>query len=121
MGWDSARPGFASFDAEPVAAPITTELLRVTSLDADRADHHLPPPHLIKIDIEGFELKALTGARETLLAHKPALYLKMHGETLREKRERVTSIVESLQSMGYSNIQHVETGQSITSANSAVA
>ena len=121
MGWDPARPGFASFDAESVATPMTTESLRVTTLDADRADHRLPPPDLIKIDIEGFELRALTGARETLAVHKPAIYLEMHGETLREKRERVASIVEFLQSVGYSNIQHVETGQSITPANSAVA
>ena len=42
----------------------------------------LPPPSLIKIDVEGGELDVLNGAMRTLNAHRPVLLLATHGETL---------------------------------------
>jgi hypothetical protein len=49
----------------------------VTTVDAFCATRGLAPS-LINIDIEGFELHALRGARETLGKHRPALVVEMH-------------------------------------------
>ena len=38
-----------------------------------------PSPHLIKIDVEGAELKVLEGARRTLMESRPILLLATHG------------------------------------------
>lgn len=42
----------------------------------------IPPPTLIKMDIEGGEARALAGARRTLMNCGPALILATHGETI---------------------------------------
>jgi len=51
--------------------------VRVTTLDAFCASQSLVPD-IIKIDIEGFELHALRGARETLIRQRPIVVVEMH-------------------------------------------
>ena len=97
------------------------EQIPIITLDGYIAEAALPKPDFIKIDIEGWEIEALRGARQTLLTHKPALYLEMHGETIREKKRKVSEIVDFLWDAGYRNIQHIETSTAITPQNSAVA
>jgi FkbM family methyltransferase len=123
MAFDPLMPGGASVDAGLaggiVAGVSASErrTIRITTLDQDAADAALPPPQLIKIDIEGFELQALRGGAQLLRAHRPDLYLEMHGETRAEKLEKVQGIVEFVTELGYTKILHVETGKSITVTN----
>ena len=97
------------------------QAIQITTIDHDIAAAKLPAPDLIKIDIEGWELEALKGARETLAAHHPALFLEMHGDTLREKHRKLGEIVAFLRDAGYESILHVETGAEITPGNQDVA
>ncbi len=101
-------------------APIS-QAVQITTLDHDIAASKLPAPDLIKIDIEGWELEALKGARQTLTARHPALFLEMHGDTMREKRQKVGEIVAFLGDAGYQSILHVETGAEISPGNEGVA
>ncbi len=105
----------------PHAAAPDAQQIEITTLDRDIATCGLPAPDLIKIDIEGWELEALEGARVTLATHHPALFLEMHGETMREKKRRVGEIVAFLHQAGYLDIVHIETGLAIGAANAAVA
>ncbi len=116
MSFDPLTPGGASIDG---SGP-RTQSVSVTTLDQDVADNALPVPTFIKIDVEGFELEVLKGARQLLTTARPELFLEMHGATLSEKRRKVTEIVAFLADLGYS-IDHVETGTRITMYNSAVA
>jgi FkbM family methyltransferase len=105
----------------PRAMAPLSQLVEITTLDDDIAAHSLPAPDLIKIDIEGWELEALEGARATLDAHHPALFLEMHGETMREKKRKAREIVAFLIGAGYRDIRHVETGTAIEPGNEGQA
>ena len=111
--------GGGTLDTNAIAR--VSQRVEITTLDHEMATSALPPPDLIKIDIEGWELEALKGARETLATYHPALYLEMHGETLREKRRKASAIVAFLCDAGYTDIVHVETGATITPGDETVA
>jgi FkbM family methyltransferase len=42
----------------------------------------IPPPNLIKIDVEGAELTVLKGAKATLNKHRPTVFLEFHSRQL---------------------------------------
>jgi len=119
LRYSPAMAGGGTLD--PKAIGDVSQAIQVTTLDNDIAAFGLPAPDLIKIDIEGWELCALQGARATLDAHHPALFLEMHGETMREKRRKASAIVSFLCDAGYTDIVHVETGATITPGDETVA
>lgn len=124
---DTLMPGGTSGDPA-LAAQIrgsspeaTTIDVRVVPLDDDIAAAGLPPPDFVKIDIEGMELPALRGMTQTLALYRPALYLEMHGATATHKDQNVRAIVEFLSGLGYDDIQHVESGETVTVAHATRA
>ncbi|MGB6946424.1 MAG: FkbM family methyltransferase [Bryobacteraceae bacterium] len=119
LHYDPTMAGGGSL--HPSASAPVSQRIQITTLDRDIATASLPPPDLIKIDVEGWELEALEGARATLDAYHPALFLEMHGETLREKQRKAAEIIAFLYNAGYADILHVETGAAITLANAALA
>ena len=119
LHYDPKMAGGGSLN--PSASAPISQRVEITTLDRDVAAAFLPPPDLIKIDIEGWELEALEGARSTLDAYHPALFIEMHGETIREKRRKATEIVAFLHDAGYVEILHIETGAAITLDNPALA
>jgi FkbM family methyltransferase len=52
--------------------------VRTSTLDALVQSSVIPPPDVIKMDIEGGELRALQGARHVLARHSPTLLLATH-------------------------------------------
>jgi len=126
MSWSPDTPGGASVDSAISSGILEhqsgrSESISVTTLDEDRVLHNFPAPRVIKIDIEGFELQALRGARGTIRAFHPDIYLEMHGETMPEKQHKVAEIVAFLSAAGYSKILHIESKTCITPTNSSVA
>jgi FkbM family methyltransferase len=65
----------------------------VVSLDELVSAGRLPPPHVIKMDIEGGEVAALEGASELLAAHHPTLLLATHGW---QKHQESCALLRSL-------------------------
>jgi FkbM family methyltransferase len=68
--------------------------VRVVAIDELVAAGELPVPNVIKLDVEGAELRVLAGMRETLAAHRPTLVCETHGT--------VKKVTEALREQGYS-------------------
>lgn len=108
---DEIRPVHIKY-AWPPEGEETANMVRFTTLDrwwgmwgGDRLD-------LIKVDTDGFDLKFLRGARETICKHRPHLLLEVCGYTLGwyhggdGTRESCNQLVETLlhevRDLGYS-------------------
>jgi FkbM family methyltransferase len=53
--------------------------VRLRRLDSVVDELKLPPPALIKMDVEGSEIDVLEGARQTLERYRPTLLIEAHG------------------------------------------
>jgi FkbM family methyltransferase len=61
--------------------PDTERMLEVETVAIDELVRtgELPPPSLVKIDVEGAELAVLDGMRATIAEHRPAIVCELHG------------------------------------------
>ncbi len=76
--------------------PQTTEEVEVEVLTIDTlvAGGEIPPPDVVKIDVEGSELDVLNGMRQTLIEHRPVLIVELH--------ETNVPFAELIAELGYS-------------------
>ncbi|MBP7274635.1 MAG: FkbM family methyltransferase [Kiritimatiellae bacterium] len=74
----------------------------VTTVDDACAELGLPRVDAVKMDIEGSEVAALRGARQTLQTHHPFLVIETHTV---EGRATMEEVVKELRQAGYANIQ----------------
>jgi FkbM family methyltransferase len=90
--------GFMSVDpADAGGAPVDVE---VSSVDSEIQRTGLIPD-LLKIDVEGYELEVLQGARTLLGMHKPPICLELHLDLVERRGGSPSHIVRELQSHGY--------------------
>ena len=73
----------------------------VRQLDALLAETELPPPDLIKMDVEGAEVDVLAGAFQTITRFRPLLLIELHGTNepiaqALETQEYITHVLGSL-------------------------
>jgi FkbM family methyltransferase len=81
----SGLAAFESFDSPAVGriGPSGTLQVRTVVLDELTSTGGLPTPDVIKIDIEGGELRALEGSRRILERRHPTIFLATHGTQVR--------------------------------------
>jgi FkbM family methyltransferase len=93
----AGRARFASGATAAMGALSNTGELwvRTSTLDALVHSAVIPPPDVIKMDIEGGELRALQGARHVLARHSPTLLLATHEDGIH------AACVELLFELGY--------------------
>lgn len=78
------------------------DVVDVWRLDDYRAEQDLPAPTVVKIDIEGAELRALEGAEESLESVR-ACYVEVHtDETMRQFGDTRADLHEFLDERGFS-------------------
>jgi FkbM family methyltransferase len=115
-GMGSADPGIkavllSSGEAREIAVPVA----RIDSLIAQRG---LPAPDFVKIDVEGLELAVLDGMRETIDTAHPTLFIELHGIDTDAKQTNAQRVAKLLLDASY-QLEHVESGQAVTSAEQA--
>lgn len=52
----------------------------LVAIDDLVASGDVPPPNVVKIDVEGAELDVIEGMKDTLAAHRPRILCEMHGK-----------------------------------------
>jgi hypothetical protein len=108
---DDIMSGSATLDRVAGGRPATgreqyglgpkTETVRVAKLDTLLERESLPPPDVIKIDIEGGEYLMLSGAMETLRRFRPRLAIEMH------RLDVTRRALALLADLGYHTFAHI--------------
>lgn len=74
----------------------------VTSITLDNyCEEHSTYPDILKIDVEGAELKVLKGAEKIIKAYQPVIFLSVHPEKILELGEQPEDIFEFAAHTGY--------------------
>lgn len=72
--------------------------------------------NLIKIDVEGYELKVLRGAEKTLRSCNPILFIEIDENNLRDQGDSAIELMKFLYSVGYTDFTEAVQGISIDQA-----
>ena len=67
------------------SASIDPLIVRTVNLNTLIEFGQVPPPNLIKCDIEGGEYHALTGANRILSTYRPKIFLATHGSQVHQQ------------------------------------
>lgn len=77
------------------------ELVDVMSLDEITEQVGISKIDLLKIDVEGYELFVLMGARASIMRCRPTLFVELIEANFREQGYTALSLVEYIESLGY--------------------
>jgi FkbM family methyltransferase len=98
---DPSMGKLANSSFQAGAAPLAEIPVAIRQIDSLLHDRVVPPPNVIKIDVEGAELDVLDGAADMLRGSRPAIFLEAHGAELEK------ACTEKLSQLGYS-IRRIE-------------
>ena len=80
--------------------------VETTSLDDWMSNRDSPTTlYFVKIDIEGAEMAALSGARQTIERHRPIILIELWPQGLEAHGARFESVTEFFEDAGYDAIE----------------
>lgn len=88
--------------------------IHIKRLDDYINQNNINKVDLIKIDVEGFELKVLKGGENCIEMHRPRLFIEVNDSNLKQQGNSAEELIKFLE-LYYSNLKHAETGESINS------
>ena len=86
--------------------------IKIRSLDT----LNLPKPTLVKIDVEGFEVKVIKGMSEIITRYLPDLIIEIHGKDREKRKKTAIQLLELLWNFGYYCI-NIEDNRLLSSLN----
>jgi FkbM family methyltransferase len=113
-GFTGASSGDAATKSAYAASTRTRSLIAAVSTVDDQA-RSLPPPTLIKIDVEGMEEDVLAGAAHTLNTVRPELFIEVHATSRLASHQRIARLLSLLHGYGY-QCQQAETQRTLHDA-----
>ena len=76
---DSVNQGRAAYGRRSLGLAPKTETVECRRLDTLLADGAVPPPGVLKVDVEGAEGMVLRGGERTIDDHAPRIVVELHG------------------------------------------
>ena len=102
---ETRHPGGATIAVEDPPEDVTATItVECRALDTLLERRELPPPALVKVDVEGAEERAILGMRQLLLTHQPKLLYELDGpdpQALAAKERRTRDL---LAAVGYGQV-----------------
>jgi FkbM family methyltransferase len=109
----SGSIGFGRSHFGPAIGPRKhlTETVPILTVDGIVARYELQDLHLLKADIEGWEMKLLRGAEKTIHRFHPAIYLELVSELLENSGDSLDGVWDFLEGHGYSGFRFTAQGR----------
>ncbi len=92
-----------------------TETIQVITLDQYALDNNLTKIDVIKIDVEGYELKVLRGCELLIKKYRPSFFIELDDSNLQEQGDSAKELIAYLTQFNY-RITSSETDKIITAA-----
>lgn len=103
--WTDANAGASHVAEQGLHTTITVVLDDLLGQRTVLGDSLLLPPDFIKIDIEGFEPKALKGMEQTIRTYKPKLFVEFNKGALERNQSSPEALRSQIESYGYTSFQ----------------
>lgn len=88
--------------------------IAIMKLDDFMIREALPRVDLVKIDVEGYELKVLRGGMQMLTTYFPVLFIEINDDNLQRYGDSPSELVQFLKNMGYTSFFNSLTQEIIT-------
>lgn len=96
------NPGMNRIISDPEAdSRFPSQEIEIDTLDRALAAQGVMHVTHIKIDVEGYEMEVLRGSEAVLLRDRPALFIELDDDNLREQGASARELVEWLSGRGY--------------------
>ena len=106
---DGSNPGGHSYSKDNVRKKGGDQTTRVYSLDEYLHSNHITSPvSLIKIDVQGFEVKVIHGAMRTILHDRPVVFCEVTPEAAKNSGDDVLELLNFFKKANYT-IQFINT------------
>ena len=79
----------------------TTDVLNIEVTTLDNELSHLEKVDFIKIDVEGYELNVLKGARELIRKQRPVLFIEVHPMYLENYGQHFEGVIDFIENNNY--------------------
>lgn len=89
----------------------TVEIKRLEDIEQI---NHLSKINLIKIDVEGYELKVLKGAEKLLRKFKPILFIEVDDNNLKAQSDSAKALIVFLSNLQYQDITNAESDHAVS-------
>jgi FkbM family methyltransferase len=107
---DANNRGMNRISSESAGENESENTIQITTLDTMVSKLLLQKINLIKIDVEGFELKVLKGAHASLNKFHPVLFIELDDVNLMQQGATAEQLIRFLKDLNY-NIKRADTGE----------
>jgi FkbM family methyltransferase len=99
---DASNPGGHSYSKDNVRKIGEDQTTRIYSLDEYlHSNHTAPPVSLIKIDVQGFEVKVIRGSTRTILHDHPVVFCEVTPEAAKNSGDDVMELMKFFKDANY--------------------